>query len=108
MDEIAALYENSKTKYVLLNIPEAMSRERAKIRREKAAVDGVAPRRDDGEEVVETRLAEFKKNTEPMLASLDPIRLTVIDGVGTINDIARWTLDALDITPSDEIIARAV
>jgi len=35
-------------------------------------------------------------------------RVRRVEGVGTINEVARWTLEALDIVPSEELIVRAI
>lgn len=99
---------NVESKYVFLDIPEDTSRERAKIRREKAEADGQPIRKDDKPEVVERRIEEFRANTRPMLDGMTDGRVRRVEGVGTINEVARWTLEALDITPSDELIVRAI
>lgn len=98
---------NVESKYIFLDIPEDTSRGRAEIRRGKAESAGQPIRKDDRPEVVEKRIEEFRANTRPMLEGMTEGRVRRVEGVGTINEVARWTLEALDIIPNEDIIVRA-
>jgi adenylate kinase len=94
-------------KNVCLLVPEQVSRNRAEWRRELAVLTNVPIRRDDQPEVVERRLAEYRANTMPMQEVLAKRgELIVVDGTGTIDNVRRKLLEALDITPSETLIRR--
>lgn len=98
-----------ETQFVSLYVPESVSRERAYMRRVQAQNEGKSPRKDDREEVIETRLAEFRRYTQAMLNRLyESGRLVNINAQRPIVDVARDVRQLLGLEPSTGLEAKFI
>ena len=85
-------FQGAESYHLYYQIPDDVSRDRAKIRREDAEATGKEIRPDDAADVVERRIASFHKLTMPMLGRLNQEGcLFVVDATGTIADVERET-----------------
>lgn len=82
--------------YLMFDVSDETSRERAAIRYDKCIKQGISPRPEDVPDVVENRLDTYRKKTYPMLLKLDrENRLVKINAEGTIPEIESETRSKL-------------